>query len=75
MARQRAAAYGSRSDLNTADFTGQACSYCGAPAECLDHVVALARGGTDTVDNLVPACAPCNRAKSDDSLLYFLLGA
>ena len=40
-----------------------ACVYCGAPAQHLDHVLPLARGGDDIEDNVVPACAPCNLSK------------
>jgi 5-methylcytosine-specific restriction endonuclease McrA len=29
----------------------------------MDHVVPLARGGTSTPGNIVPACADCNRNK------------
>ena len=29
----------------------------------VDHVVAKARGGTDDLDNLTAACAPCNTRK------------
>ncbi len=44
------------------------CVYCGGQSpqvvlEC-DHVVAVAKGGTDTMDNLVTACYDCNRGKS-----------
>ncbi|MEK6226560.1 MAG: HNH endonuclease signature motif containing protein [Chloroflexota bacterium] len=40
------------------------CAYCGerAPLE-IDHRVPLARGGTDSIDNILPACGPCNRRK------------
>jgi 5-methylcytosine-specific restriction endonuclease McrA len=31
----------------------------------VDHSVPIARGGTDYFRNLVPACVPCNRNKSD----------
>lgn len=51
------------------------CHLCGHPgADAADHVIPLARGGTDTRDNLAPAhhfetcetCGvKCNRAKSD----------
>lgn len=37
-----------------------------------DHVVPRSGGGGGG-DNLVPACAPCNRAKANHSLLYFLV--
>lgn len=47
------------------DRDGNACLYCGAgePLE-LDHVVPLARGGSDVVTNLQTLCRPCNRKKS-----------
>lgn len=45
---------------------GFACTYCGAadvPLQC-DHVVPVARGGSDEIDNLTTACAACNASKS-----------
>jgi hypothetical protein len=41
------------------------CAYCGAAGAKLqwEHILPLSRGGSDTVDNLVLACAPCNLAK------------
>jgi len=44
---------------------GGRCAYCGDSATERDHLVPLARGGTHTLDNLVPACGPCNRKKGD----------
>lgn len=41
------------------------CYYCGAPAQHADHFEPLARGGLHCVDNLVPACSPCNLSKGD----------
>lgn len=41
------------------------CVYCGAPAEHVDHVRPLTRGGREHADNLVPACGRCNRSKHD----------
>lgn len=35
----------------------------------IDHVTPLSRGGSDTLDNLVPSHRACNRDKSD-KLLY-----
>lgn len=44
------------------------CRYCGASAPDVplrvDHVTPVALGGTDTPDNLVTACEPCNNGKS-----------
>ena len=31
----------------------------------IDHITPINKGGTDTLDNLQPACRACNRAKSD----------
>ena len=43
------------------------CHYCQKkfpPRELtLDHIVPLARGGTSTPGNVVPACLACNREK------------
>ena len=75
MARQRAAARGQRSDHHAADFTGDTCGWCGAPAEALDHIIPLSRGGDDRVSNLDPICRPCNRSKGDKTPLEFLLAA
>ena len=45
------------------------CRYCGrrAPDVVLhiDHIIPVAKGGTDAPDNLVTACQPCNSGKSD----------
>ena len=44
------------------------CRYCGATAPdvkvTIDHVLPVALGGTDTPDNLVTACEPCNSGKT-----------
>lgn len=40
------------------------CWLCGQPgADQADHVVPVAAGGTDTLDNLRPAHAHCNKRK------------
>lgn len=43
------------------------CHYCGkkfrADELTLDHVVPVARGGTSTKGNVVPACRACNQSK------------
>ena len=43
---------------------GYRCTYCGAdgPLEP-DHRVPLARGGTNYIENIVPACRRCNTRK------------
>lgn len=44
------------------------CAYCPAPATSQDHVMPLSRGGEHTAENVVPACAACNLAKSAKTL-------
>lgn len=41
------------------------CGYCRAAGVRLtkDHAIPLARYGTDDIDNIIPACLPCNRRK------------
>lgn len=44
------------------------CWYCGFHTNpyvdfCIDHIRPLARGGSDEIENLVPACQHCNQAK------------
>ncbi|MEE9174325.1 MAG: HNH endonuclease [Thermoplasmata archaeon] len=42
-----------------------------APWE-VDHSVPLSRGGTDHMNNVFPACIPCNQAKGDMTGAEFL---
>lgn len=48
-----------------------ACRYCGASAPdvklTIDHVTPVALGGTDTADNLVTSCGPCNSGKTSSA--------
>ena len=43
------------------------CHYCGEKFQpkqlTMDHIVPIARGGTSTPGNIVPACLDCNRKK------------
>ena len=54
---------------------GQRCVYCATHLDqrtaTLDHVFPLARGGAHDPGNLVVACGPCNRLKSDLSPFEF----
>ena len=47
------------------------CSYCGAKAEEIDHIVPRAKGGSNSTHNLTPACRSCNEKKSNLSLKEF----
>jgi 5-methylcytosine-specific restriction endonuclease McrA len=44
---------------------GNRCVYCNSSKDRLtqDHVTPLSRGGTHTMDNIVPACQSCNSKK------------
>ncbi|MCM2280097.1 MAG: HNH endonuclease [Oligoflexia bacterium] len=48
------------------------CVYCGteAPGVVLhvDHIIPVAKGGTNEITNLVTACQPCNSGKRDKTL-------
>jgi hypothetical protein len=48
------------------------CAYCGrTPPDVLlhiDHIVPLAAGGTDALDNLITACSDCNLGKGASGL-------
>jgi 5-methylcytosine-specific restriction endonuclease McrA len=40
------------------------CAYCGAAGSLqVDHRTPLARGGTNDLRNILPACGPCNQRK------------
>lgn len=42
---------------------GVLCIYCGAPADTMDHVTPIAKGGDHSPANTVAACARCNASK------------
>lgn len=44
---------------------GFTCAYCGGPGRTIDHVIPESRGGQNTWENLVAACAPCNGRKGN----------
>jgi hypothetical protein len=50
------------------------CAYCGAADRPLqrDCVLPLSRGGRYTLDNIAPACGPCNASKSNDEVTGWL---
>lgn len=46
------------------------CFYCQATGKMtIDHVVAIARGGTDSIGNLVAACKSCNSRKRELTIM------
>jgi len=40
---------------------GRTCVHCGAPATDIDHITPIGTGGDDSLANLRPSCARCNR--------------
>jgi 5-methylcytosine-specific restriction endonuclease McrA len=52
------------------------CAYCYKPFPVeeltIDHMIPLSRGGTNTIDNIVPACKPCNSRKKNKTPLEML---
>jgi 5-methylcytosine-specific restriction endonuclease McrA len=50
------------------------CIYCGKELSrpTLDHFIPIALGGTNTIDNIVPACINCNSRKWALSPQYYL---
>ena len=50
------------------------CAYCGAIDRPLqrDCVLALSRGGRYTLDNIAPACGPCNASKCNAEVTGWL---
>jgi 5-methylcytosine-specific restriction endonuclease McrA len=45
------------------------CMYCGGKAEHVDHVIALSRGGSHSIGNLVSSCATCNLSKGSKTIM------
>lgn len=48
------------------------CSYCGRPANEIDHIDPVALGGDREWENTTAACSRCNRSKNDSPLLAWL---
>src|SRR5207237_14405 len=70
---RRAAAQGSFTAKQWLELVAQyhrRCAYCGEQAILVvEHRVPLSRGGTNSINNILPACRPCNYRKhrlSDD---------
>jgi hypothetical protein len=50
--------------------TGGRCWFCGQELTQMqiDHAVPRVKGGTHDLDNLLPACRPCNTTKKDKTI-------
>jgi 5-methylcytosine-specific restriction endonuclease McrA len=53
----------------------RSCAYCGEGDASLhlDHVVPIARGGSNGIGNLLPACRDCNLSKNDRFVMEWRL--
>jgi hypothetical protein len=43
---------------------GKSCLKCGENATEIDHILEVANGGTDDIENLQPLCRMCHQAKT-----------
>jgi 5-methylcytosine-specific restriction endonuclease McrA len=79
-ASRRAAERGVSGNVTKEDWAARVMEFCGSCAYCLrtdrplhrDHVIALNSGGAHHIDNLVPACKPCNSRKRDRGVLVMV---
>lgn len=57
---------------------GNRCFYCGVSGDevklQVDHILPISKGGSDSGDNLVLACQPCNNSKRDLCLMEWIIG-
>jgi 5-methylcytosine-specific restriction endonuclease McrA len=58
--------------LRFAEF-GNCCAYCGTSERMsVDHFVPIKKDGTDSLDNIIPACFICNsKKKASDALTWY----
>lgn len=76
--KKRARKAGSAGSHTGKDFmllclqTGMKCLCCGARGVKLsrDHIIPLCKGGSNSIDNIQPLCARCNRIKGVNIINY-----
>jgi 5-methylcytosine-specific restriction endonuclease McrA len=51
---------------------GGVCAYCPNEGSTRDHLIPLARGGSNWIENIVPCCSSCNSRKLAKTLTEFL---
>lgn len=74
---RKAKAKGSFSKIEWLELCGlydNRCAYCNQKIVALqpDHIIPLVRGGSNDIENIVPACKSCNTSKQDTPLLVWL---
>lgn len=71
--RRRAGGSVSAADVRTVRETCDGlCSYCLGPGSEIEHIVPLARGGENSLENLTLSCRPCNLRKATKTPLEML---
>lgn len=78
--RRRARLMNADGNVTTQEWAAQVayfdhrCAYCGCYLDrpTMEHMMPLSKGGPHVIENIVPACAPCNSRKSDRDLIGFL---
>lgn len=52
-------------------YYGYVCLCCGVGGKLTaDHIIPISRGGSDSIDNVQPLCAQCNRKKGTKIINY-----
>ncbi|WP_410094065.1 HNH endonuclease [Streptomyces sp. MS191] len=54
---------------------GECVYWCGRPAETMDHAIPFASGGSDDLDNLLPACSRCNNGKNQRDPVHWYIAS
>ena len=77
-ARRRARKLGAAGSYSTAewlvllDYYDRRCGYCGDGGSMeADHRTPLVRGGSHRIENIIPACRPCNQEKATMTEMEF----
>ena len=77
--KRRARKAGAEGEFTTDEFAAlcelfeNRCAYCDTDAKLTaDHVVPLSKGGSDHIENILPACQPCNSSKGTKSITTWL---
>lgn len=48
------------------------CAYCDRPANSVDHITPISKGGDGSWENLAGVCAQCNTSKNNTPMLLWL---
>jgi len=63
--------------IKLCNYYNWTCLYCGKKLDEItvtaDHVTPLSKGGSNYIENIVPACLHCNVSKNNKSILSFMI--